>query len=144
VWIKVIIVLTFIGIVASLASGLFYLVNDKGDSRRTLRALTMRIGLSIGLFVFLMILIGLGVTVLLGKDGRSTTTDSDGSYEFGGFRTSGAVALSFEHPQYDSLDGRQVTIDPTGTVQVDVQLTGGPDAPPAAPPAATTDEGGEA
>jgi hypothetical protein len=61
VWIKVIIVLVFIGIVASLASGLFYLVNDKGDSRRTLRALTMRIGLSIGLFVFLMILIGLGV-----------------------------------------------------------------------------------
>ena len=60
-WIKIIIVLIFIGIVASLASGLFYLVNDKGDSRRTLRALTMRIGLSIGLFVFLMILIGLGV-----------------------------------------------------------------------------------
>ena len=60
-WIKIIIVLTFIGIVGSLASGLFYLVHDKGDSRRTLRALTMRIGLSIGLFVFLMILIAFGV-----------------------------------------------------------------------------------
>ena len=60
-WIKVIIVLAFIGIVASLASGLFYLVNDKGDSRRTLRALTVRIGLSIGLFAFLMILIAFGV-----------------------------------------------------------------------------------
>ena len=60
-WIKVIIVLVFIGIVASLASGLFYLVNDKGDSHRTVRALTMRTGLSLGLFVFLMILIGLGV-----------------------------------------------------------------------------------
>ncbi len=60
-WIKVVIALVFIGIVASLASGLFYLVNDKGDSRRTLRALTWRVGLSVGLFVFLMILIGLGV-----------------------------------------------------------------------------------
>lgn len=60
-WIKVIIVLAFIGIVVSLASGLFYLVNDKGDSRRTLRALTIRIGLSIGLFAFLMILIAFGV-----------------------------------------------------------------------------------
>ena len=60
-WIKVIIVLTFIGIVVSLGSGLYYLVHDRGDSRRTLRALTMRIGLSIGLFAFLMILIAFGV-----------------------------------------------------------------------------------
>jgi len=61
VWIKVVIVLVFVGIIASLASGLYYLVNDKGDSRRTLRALTWRIGLSVGLFAFLMLLIGLGV-----------------------------------------------------------------------------------
>ena len=60
-WIKVIIVLVFIGIIASLASALFYLVNDKGDSRRTVRALSIRIGLSVGLFAFLMILVGLGV-----------------------------------------------------------------------------------
>lgn len=60
-WIKIIILLAFVGIVASLASGLYYLVNDKGDSRRTLRALTMRIGLSVGLFLFLMILIAFGV-----------------------------------------------------------------------------------
>ncbi len=60
-WIKVIVILVFIGIIVSLGSGLYYLVHDKGDSRRTLRALTMRIGLSIGLFVFLMILIAFGV-----------------------------------------------------------------------------------
>lgn len=60
-WVKIIIVLAFVGIVASLASGLYYLVNDKGDSRRTLRALTWRVGLSVGLFAFLMILIGFGV-----------------------------------------------------------------------------------
>jgi len=61
VWVKVIIALVFVGIIASLASGLYYMVNDKGDSRRTLRALTYRIGLSLGLFVFLMILIGFDV-----------------------------------------------------------------------------------
>ena len=60
-WIKVIIILVFIGIIVSLGSGLYYLVNDKGDSRRTVRALTYRIGLSVGLFAFLMILIALGV-----------------------------------------------------------------------------------
>ena len=60
-WIKVIIILVFLGIVVSLATGLFALVNDKGDSRRTLRALTWRIGLSVGLFVFLMILVALDV-----------------------------------------------------------------------------------
>ena len=60
-WVKIIIVLVFFGIIASLASGLYYLVNDKGESRRTLRALTVRIGLSIGLFAFLMLLIGFGV-----------------------------------------------------------------------------------
>ncbi len=60
-WIKIVIIAAFAGIVISLASGLFYLVNDKGDSRRTLRALTMRIGLSIGLFLFLMILVALDV-----------------------------------------------------------------------------------
>ena len=60
-WIKIVILLVFIGIVVSLGSGLYYLVNDKGDSRRTLRALTWRIGLSVGLFAFLMLLIGLGV-----------------------------------------------------------------------------------
>ena len=60
-WIKIVIILAFVGIIGNLASGLYYLVHDKGDSRRTLRALTMRIGLSIGLFAFLMLLIALGV-----------------------------------------------------------------------------------
>lgn len=60
-WIKIVIVVAFIGIIASLASGLFYLVNDKGDSRRTLKALTWRIGLSVTLFAFIMLLIGLDV-----------------------------------------------------------------------------------
>ena len=60
-WIKLVILVVFIGIIVSLGSGLYYLVNDKGDSRRTLRALTWRIGLSVGLFAFLMILIAFGI-----------------------------------------------------------------------------------
>jgi NADH:ubiquinone oxidoreductase subunit 6 (subunit J) len=61
VWIKILLVIVFVGIVASLASGLYFLVNDRGDSRRTLRALTMRIGLSVGLFLFVMLLVALDV-----------------------------------------------------------------------------------
>ena len=60
-WLKIIIILAFMGIVASLASGLIFLVKDDGDSRRTLRALTWRIGLSVGLFAFLMLLAATGV-----------------------------------------------------------------------------------
>lgn len=60
-WIKVIIVVAFLGIVASLGSGLMFLVKDRGDSQRTLKALTWRIGLSVGLFAFLMALVATGV-----------------------------------------------------------------------------------
>ena len=77
-WIKIVILLVFIGIVVSLGSGLYYLVNDKGDSRRTLRALTWRIGLSVGLFAFLMLLIGLGVIEPHGLYPDKPTTSSAG------------------------------------------------------------------
>lgn len=60
-WIKIVIVLAFLGIVASLASSLFFLVKDKGDQRRTVRALTFRIGLSVGLFAFIMLLVAFGL-----------------------------------------------------------------------------------
>ena len=42
-------------IVVSLGSALWHLVRGAGDSRRMVRALTWRIGLSIALFVLLMI-----------------------------------------------------------------------------------------
>lgn len=60
-WIKIVILIIFLGILASLGSALFYLVQDKGKSDRSVRALTFRIGLSLGLFVFLMILAATGV-----------------------------------------------------------------------------------
>lgn len=52
---KVIIVLTLIVIVGSLFSALFFLVKDKSGGERTAKALTVRIGLSITLFICLMI-----------------------------------------------------------------------------------------
>jgi hypothetical protein len=52
---KIIVVLFLIFIVGSLFSGLYYLVKDKGASERTVRALTLRISLSVILFILLMI-----------------------------------------------------------------------------------------
>jgi hypothetical protein len=52
---KAIIVLVLFIIIGSLFSGLFYLIRDKGTSERTVRALTVRISLSVLLFILLMI-----------------------------------------------------------------------------------------
>ena len=41
-------------ILVSLASGLYYLVKDRGASERTVKALTWRVGLSAALFALLM------------------------------------------------------------------------------------------
>lgn len=50
-----IVVFLFIAfIIFSLGSALYYLVKDKGQSDRTVKALTVRISLSIFLFVMLM------------------------------------------------------------------------------------------
>ncbi len=52
---KIIVVLFLIFIIGSLFSGLYYLVKDKGTSERTVRALTVRISLSVLLFILLII-----------------------------------------------------------------------------------------
>ena len=41
-------------IVASLGSALFFVFHDRGASKRAVRALAVRVGLSVALFVFLM------------------------------------------------------------------------------------------
>lgn len=41
-------------IVASLASAALYMVRDRSGSKRMVKALALRVGLSIALFVFLM------------------------------------------------------------------------------------------
>ena len=53
--IKILIVACLLGIVLSLASGLFYLVNDKGQSKKMAKALSIRVGLSVLLFVLLLV-----------------------------------------------------------------------------------------
>jgi len=53
--IKLLIVLVLVAIVASLGSGLFHLVQDQGKSKRMVNALTLRIGLSVLLFVLLFV-----------------------------------------------------------------------------------------
>lgn len=50
---KVILVLLLLAIVASLFSGLFFLMKDDSSKRRTLTALKVRVGLSIALLIFL-------------------------------------------------------------------------------------------
>lgn len=58
---KAVIILALAMIIASLFSALYYLMKDKGQGDRTARALTIRISLSIGLFVLLMISFKLGL-----------------------------------------------------------------------------------
>jgi hypothetical protein len=53
--IKILIVLVLAAIVASLGSGLFHLVRDEGQSKRMVNALTLRIALSVLLFVLLFV-----------------------------------------------------------------------------------------
>ena len=52
---RIVIIAFLVVILASLGSALFYLVRDKGASNRTIKALTVRISLSIALFILLML-----------------------------------------------------------------------------------------
>jgi hypothetical protein len=53
--IKFFIVLCLLAIIASLGMGLFHLVTDKGNSKKMANALTVRIALSVALFILLFI-----------------------------------------------------------------------------------------
>lgn len=55
------IILVFLGfILFALGSALYYLVSDKSNSVRVVKALSWRIGLSLLLFIFLIIAFALG------------------------------------------------------------------------------------
>lgn len=51
---KFVVILFLVLIVASLGSALFFLIRDKGRGTRTVKALAVRIGLSLLLFLMLM------------------------------------------------------------------------------------------
>lgn len=52
---KIVVVLALFVIISSLFSALYFLAKDKKGGMRTVKALTIRIGLSIALFAFLLI-----------------------------------------------------------------------------------------
>ena len=52
---KIVVVLALFIIIASLFSALYFLAKDKDGGTRTVRALTLRIGLSITLFLLLLL-----------------------------------------------------------------------------------------
>ena len=52
---KTLIAIVFLAIIISLGSGLFALVNDKANSKKLVNSLTVRVSLSVMLFVLLMI-----------------------------------------------------------------------------------------
>ncbi len=57
---KALIILVMLIILVSLGSGLFFLVRDGGKSKRAVKALTWRIGLSLILFLFLFLAFSMG------------------------------------------------------------------------------------
>jgi hypothetical protein len=52
---KFVVILFLVFIVGSLALALYYLVKDKGQGERAVRALTVRVALSVVLFALLML-----------------------------------------------------------------------------------------
>jgi len=51
---RILVGVVMLGIVFSLGSALLHLMTDKGESKKMVRALTIRVGLSVGLFLLLM------------------------------------------------------------------------------------------
>ena len=51
---KILVIVFVVLILASLGSALFFLVSDRSRSKRTARALALRVGLSLTLFLLLM------------------------------------------------------------------------------------------
>lgn len=50
---KVLIISVFLGILYTLASSFYYLINDQGEGDRAVRRLSWRVGLSLGLLLLL-------------------------------------------------------------------------------------------
>lgn len=58
---KYLIIMAFFGILSSLGFALVFLMKDKGKSNRMVNALTVRIGLSVLLFLLLLFLYWMGL-----------------------------------------------------------------------------------
>lgn len=58
---KTLVIIFLLAIVYSLGAGLYYMIVDKGTTDRTVKALTWRIGLSVVLFLIIIVMIWTGV-----------------------------------------------------------------------------------
>lgn len=58
---KIIVVLFLLAILASLGTALIHMIRDKGQSDRAVKALTVRIALSVSLFILLFVGFATGV-----------------------------------------------------------------------------------
>lgn len=58
---KLVVIAVFVGILGSLGSALVFLIRDRGRGDRTVKALSLRIGISLGFFALLFVLWGLGL-----------------------------------------------------------------------------------
>ncbi|WP_395377624.1 twin transmembrane helix small protein [Marinicella sp. W31] len=70
---KYIIILVFCFILYSLGSAMFYLVKGQGKSDNTVRFLTVRIAISVALFLFIILAMKLGWIVPHGLSPRQPT-----------------------------------------------------------------------
>lgn len=52
---RVLVLIVFLGIIVSLGSALVYLMRDRGNSNRMAYALTWRVGLSVALFLCVLL-----------------------------------------------------------------------------------------
>ena len=52
---RIIVIIFIVFILGSLGSALYYMIKDRGSGERTVKALTVRITLSIALFLLLML-----------------------------------------------------------------------------------------
>ncbi|AYR20773.1 twin transmembrane helix small protein [Alcaligenes faecalis] len=52
---RALVLIVFLGIIVSLGSALVYLMRDRGNSNRMAYALTWRVGLSVALFLFVLL-----------------------------------------------------------------------------------------
>ena len=59
--VKSLIVLLLLAILYSLFSGMVFMIKDKSQSKRTVKALTIRIALSVALFILLMLAFATGL-----------------------------------------------------------------------------------
>jgi len=78
-FVKFIVLLLLGAIMVSLFAGLFFLVKDKGQTKRTVNALTLRIGLSLVAIVVILIAAATGVIEFNSNPLRDNVQNSNNS-----------------------------------------------------------------